>query len=189
MATATLPRPKERRLWTYEEMLAELPETNQPTELWNGEILMAPAPSPGHQSAVLRLAQILDDFVTERDLGQVYLSPVDVVLTTRRVVQPDLLFVAKENLGIVQDRIRGVPDLTVEIVSESSWHRDRIEKKALYEQFGVKEYWLVDPDSRTIEVFALAKGAFRLHSKATAGQTAKSKLLPGFTVSLGQINL
>jgi Uma2 family endonuclease len=81
-----------------------------------------------------------------------------------------------------------VPDLTLEVISESSWRRDRIEKKALYEQYGVKEYWLVDPDSRTIEVFALVKGAFRLHSKATASQTAKSKLLPGFAVAWSQIS-
>ncbi len=189
MATAMLPRPKEPRLWTYEEMLAELPETNQPTELWNGEILMAPAPSPGHQDVVANLWLRFREFVEAHQLGKVYLSPVDVVLTARRVVQPDLLFVAKENLGIVQDRIRGVPDLTVEIVSESSWHRDRIEKKALYEQFGVKEYWLVDPGSRSIEVFALVKEAYRLHSKASAGQSAKSKLLPGFTVSWAQLGL
>jgi len=187
MATATLTRSKPRRLWTYAELRAARPETNQPTELWNGEIVMAPAPSPGHQSVIFRLAQIFDAHITPLGLGKVYLSPIDVVLSERRVVQPDLVFIARENLGIVRDCIRGVPDLALEVVSESSWHRDRIEKKALYEQYGVKEYWLVDPDSRTIEVFALVKGAFRLHAKAMTDQTARSRLLSGLTVTWPQI--
>jgi len=187
MATATLSRSKPRRLWTYTELRVARPETNQPTELWHGEIVIAPAPSPGHQSVIFRLAQIFDAHVTPRGLGKVYLSPIDVVLSERRVVQPDLVFIARENLGIVQDCIRGVPDLVLEVVSESSWHRDRIEKKALYEQYGVKEYWLVDPDSRTLEVFALVKGAYRLHAKATAAQTARSRLLSGLTVTWPQI--
>lgn len=190
MATALLKRPRSPqppRLWTYAELRAERPETNQPTELWNGEIVMAPSPSPSHQDLIFNLGMAFHAFVSRHELGKVYLCPLDVVLSERRVVQPDLVFIRRENLGIVRDCIRGVPDLTLEVVSESSWHRDRIEKKALYEQYGVKEYWMVDPDSQTIEVFALVKNAFRLHSKAAAGQAARSKLLPGFSVSLAQL--
>ncbi len=190
MATALLkhPRsPKPPRLWTYTELRAARPETNQPTELWNGELVMAPSPSPSHQDLIFHLGMAFHAHVSRHQLGRVYLSPLDVVLSERRVVQPDLVFISRENLGIVRDCIRGVPDLTLEVISESSWHRDRIEKKALYEQYGVREYWLVDPDSQTIEVFALVKGAFRLHGKAAAGQSARSKLLPGFSVSLARL--
>lgn len=174
---------KAQRLWTYDEMVAELPETHQPTELWNGEIVMSPAPHPRHQEIVLNFAQRLKTFVTGDKLGKVYVSPVDVVITQRRVVQPDVLFVAKNRLAIVTDRVDGVPDLAMEVISETSWQRDRIQKKALYEQSSLPEYWIIDPDSETIEVFALVKGIYQLHGRAVGGQTAKSKLLPGFSLT------
>jgi Uma2 family endonuclease len=186
MATATLPKLKAKRFWTYDEMLAELPETNLPTELWDGEIVMSPTPTPSHQTIVFNLARALDDFVREKKAGSIFVSPLDVVLSQHRVVQPDLLFVSKANREIVQDRIRGVPDLVVEVISQT-WKRDRVEKKALYEQFGVSEYWIVDPESRAIEVFALVKGVYQLHSKGTETSSAKSRLLPGFKISFNEL--
>lgn len=188
MSSATLPRPKAaRRIWTYDEMVAELPETNQPVELWNGEIIMSPAPHPDHQRIVSRFYKRLDRFIEERELGEVFFSPVDVVLTQHRVVQPDVLFISKERSEIVQDQILGVPDLAMEVISEGSWQRDRIQKKALYEQFGLPEYWIIDPDSETIEVFAMVKGVYQLHSKATGADVAKSKLLAGFKISFTEL--
>lgn len=188
MATATLPKLKAKRLWTYEEMLAELPETNVPMELWDGEIIMSPTPTPSHQTIVAKFFRLLDDFVSEHKLGIVFLSPLDVVLSQHRVVQPDLFFVSKANNGIIQDRIRGVPDLAVEVISQT-WKRDRVDKKALYEQFGIAEYWIVDSESRAIEVFALVKGVYQLNSKATETTTAKSRLLSGFKVSFSDLGV
>jgi Uma2 family endonuclease len=68
----------------------------------------------------------------------------------------------------------------MEVISAGSWQRDRIQKKALYEQVGVAEYWIIDPDAKAIEVFTLTKGAYQLHSKAAGKAPAKSKLLAGF---------
>jgi Uma2 family endonuclease len=187
MATATLTRPKAKRLWTYDEMLAELPETNLPVELWDGEIIMSPTPTPSHQRIVLRLTRLMDDFVREKKAGTVFVSPLDVVLSPHRVVQPDLFFISNDNSDIIQDRIRGVPDLAVEVISQGTWKRDRVEKKALYEQCGIAEYWIVDPESRSIEVFALTKGVYQLHSRAADSTVAKSKLLVGFKISFGQL--
>lgn len=188
MATATLPKPKAKRLWTYDEMIAELEETNEPMELWDGEIIMSPTPTPSHQTIVAKLFRLLDDFVTQHKLGTVFLSPLDVVLSQHRVVQPDLLFISKTNSRIIQDRIRGVPDLVVEVISQT-WKRDRVDKKALYEQFGISEYWIVDPESRAIEVFALVKGVYQLHSKATESSSAKSRLLSGFKASFSDLRV
>ena len=167
-------------------MLAELPETNLPTELWDGEIVMSPTPTPSHQTIVGKFYRLLDDFVVQHKHGTVFLSPLDVVLSQHRVVQPDLLFISKANSDIIQDRIRGVPDLVVEVISQT-WKRDRVEKKALYEQFGVSEYWIVDPESRAIEVFSLVKGVYQLHSKGTETSSAKSRLLSGFKVSFNEL--
>jgi Uma2 family endonuclease len=189
MTTAELTRPKAKakRLWTYAEMAAELPETNLPVELWNGEIIMSPVPHPYHQRIVGSFYTLLDHYVERQKLGQVFVSPVDVVLTPRRVVQPDLLFISKARLGIVKNCIDGVPDLAMEVISEHSWQRDRIQKKALYEQAGLPEYWIVDPDSETIEVFVLANGVYQLHSRAVRAQKAKSKLLSGFSVAFKEL--
>jgi len=187
MTTAAVPRPKTKRLWTYDEMVAELPETNLPVELWNGEIIMSPARHPDHQEIVLNFAERLKAFVTPERRGKVYVSPVDVVLTPHRTVQPDVLFVSTARLNIITSRIDGVPDLAMEVISEGSWQRDRIQKKALYEQFGLPEYCIVDPDSRSIEVFALVNGSYQPHGKGSGAQKVGSKLLTGFEVSFSEL--
>jgi len=187
MTMAAIPRPKAKRLWTYDEMIAELPETNLPTELWNGEIITSPAPHPDHQRIVARFYKRLDRFVEERGLGKVLFSPIDVILTRHRTVQPDVLFVSKLRRDIIQKQINGVPDLAMEVISEVSWQRDRIQKKALYEQFGLPEYWIVDPDSRSIEVFALVSGSYQLHGKASGAEDVGSKLLTGFGVCFNDL--
>jgi Uma2 family endonuclease len=188
MTMAVLPKPpKAKRLWTYDQMLAELPESNLPAELWDGEIVMSPTPTPSHQTIVMRLTVFLDEFVRSAKAGRVFVSPLDVVLSEHRVVQPDVFFISNANRDIIQDRIRGVPDLAVEVISPGSWKRDRVEKKALYEQVGIAEYWIVDPESRSIEVFALVKGVYQLHSRAADLEAAKSKLVPGFKISFRQL--
>jgi Uma2 family endonuclease len=149
---------------------------------------MCPAPTPNHQDIVLSFAERLKGFVAKGKLGKVYISPVDVVLTSHRVVQPDVLFITKSRLQIVKRHIAGIPDLVVEVISEGTWQRDRIQKKALYEQFGLPEYWIVDPDSRTIEIFTLANGGYQLHAKGSDAERVKSKLLPGFQVSFAELN-
>jgi Uma2 family endonuclease len=189
MATATLPKPVVKRLWTFDEMVAELPESNLPMELWDGELIMSPTPVPNHQRIVFQFATILREFVTLKKLGEVFLSPLDVILSPHRVVQPDVFFISNARLNLVTDRVRCAPDLAVEVVSSGSWKRDRVEKKDLYEQHGVREYWIVDAEAQTIEVFALERGAFKLAAKAERGETAFSKLLPGFNVTWSQLIL
>ncbi len=175
------------RLWTFDEMLAELDETNQPTELWDGELIMAPAPTPHHQDVVFRLARAMTNFVELRKLGKVYVSPLDVVLTQRRVVQPDIIYISREHSAILRDRIRGVPDLLVEVISPGSWRRDRVDKKALYEQHGVKEYWTVDLEAETIDVWTLEEGSYTLLGRSGRGDIARSQLLPGLEVAVDQV--
>jgi Uma2 family endonuclease len=182
-----MPRPKPKRLWTFDELSAKMPETNQPTELWDGELIMSPAPRPSHQKIVYRFARHLEDFVTSRQLGEIILSPCDVVLSQSRVVQPDIIYISRARQGIIQNQIRGVPDLVVEVISEGSWRRDRLDKKALYEQCALPEYWIVDPERRTIEVFVLKAGAYQLHCRAAGDEPATSPLLEGFSLSFQQL--
>jgi Uma2 family endonuclease len=177
---------KEKRYWTYDEFLAEKGETNEPMELWDGELIMSPTPTPRHQTIVLSFARLLQDFVNAQRLGKVFISPLDVILTQTRVVQPDVLFISNANMNILQDRIRGAPDLCMETLSRT-WRRDRIDKKELYSEFGVKEYWIIDPERTSIEVLELVKGGYQTHSHVLDAQPAHSKLLEGFAVSFNQL--
>ena len=179
--------PETHRLYTYDELVAEMPETNQPHELWDGELIMAPAPFFDHQKTVLRFYRKLDDWVSTGKLGEVVASPIDMVLSPHRVVQPGVAFVAKERLGIIQRAIMGAADLVAEVVSLGGRNRDRIEKRDLYEQHGVKEYWIIDPEAETVEVLALVDGRYELVKRSLYGEPAASRLLPGFEVSVGYL--
>jgi Uma2 family endonuclease len=182
-----LRRAKEPKLWTYDQLVASFPESNQPMELWNGEIIMPPAPTPSHQDSVFDFGILLRNWVAQRKLGKVYISPLDMVLAPQQVTQPDVLFVSKARLGIVKKAIFGPADLVAEVVSGSSHQQDRIRKRDLYEQHSVKEYWLIDPTGGTVEVFFLTGGQYKLVGRWRSGENAKSKLLPGFEVKVSEI--
>jgi Uma2 family endonuclease len=182
--TETRPEVSLPRRWTYDELVAELPESNQPCELWDGELVMSPTPSFEHQKITLRLYRAFDDWVSSRRLGQVVTAPLDMVLSPHRVAQPDLVFIAQDRLSIIQRVIRGPADLVAEVISLGGRHRDRIEKRDLYEQHGIKEYWIIDPESRTIDVLFLKKSRYQLLARSGPGTVAKSHLLPGFEVAV-----
>ncbi len=158
-------------------------------ELLGGELSMVPAPSLGHQRVDTRLGALLHLFVQERGLGEVFHAPCDVVLSEVDVVQPDLLFVSNARAHILFSgaNVQGAPDLVVEILSPSTAERDRTRKRALYARYGVPEYWLVDPDSRTITILRLDGGVFAVVSRYGRGQTLTSPTLPGFAASLDDI--
>ncbi|MDZ7933992.1 MAG: Uma2 family endonuclease [Emticicia sp.] len=117
-------------------------------ELINGEIVKKSAPSPQHQRLSRNLFRQLDNIILAKKMGEIFYAPIDVFLDEHCVPQPDLVFVSQDNIHrITKDGIECVPDLVVEIISPSSVIRDRVEKKNIYERFGVKEFWLIDPQN------------------------------------------
>jgi Uma2 family endonuclease len=188
MATLEKPKVTEKRpRVTYAELVAQLPETNQPCELWDGELIMSPAPSFYHQEIVFRFHRSLHDWVVDRRLGKVVGAPIDMVLSPHRTTQPDVAFVAQERLKIIQRAIMGPADLVAEVVSLEGRHRDRIEKRDLYEQHGVTEYWIIDPEPETVEVLCLEGAGYRILMRCRRGEKATSKLLPGFEVTVDEL--
>jgi Uma2 family endonuclease len=188
---AAKPRPApakwKNRCWTFEELAAELPESNLPTELWDGELIMSPAPSFLHQEIVARFYKSLDSWVIPHQLGKTGIAPLDMVLTTRRATQPDVVFISNERLGIIREQIVGAADLVAEVISPGSRRRDRIDKRDLYEQHGVREYWLIDPEAKTVEVLHLDSGAYQLVGRWHPGERARSRLLEGFEVPVAPL--
>ena len=172
--------------WTYEEYynLAD----DQRYEVINGHLLMAPAPDTWHQDWVSDLHILIKLFVRKNKLGRTFVAPVDVVLDEENVVQPDLVFVASNNLRIIERRaIFGTPDLLVEIISPSSVRRDRYVKQALYTRFGVKEYWIGDAANRSLEILTLKEGRYELHCVAEEKGKLTSLVLPGLEFDLADI--
>ena len=184
--TAPAP-PAKKKVYTYDELAATMPETNLPHELWDGELSMAPAPSFSHQEISLRFYRALYDFVSSRNLGTAVTAPIDMVLSQHRVVQPDVLFVAVERLRIIGHAVMEAADLVAEVVSLGGRNRDRIEKRDLYEQHGVKEYWIIDPEPETIDVLHLVNGRYELVIRADGNGVAGSRLLPGFEVAAREL--
>jgi Uma2 family endonuclease len=180
-------RGEDRPRYTYAQLCAELPETNQPCELWEGEPIMSPAPSFHHQEVALRFYRHLHQWVSERALGKVIAAPVDMVLSPHRTTQPDVAFIARERLSIIQAGIMGPADLVAEVISLGTRNRDRIEKRDLYEQHGVKEYWIIDPESESVDVLCAEQNVLGLAMRCKPPETVRSRLLPGFQLGVQEL--
>ncbi len=174
---------------TYEDYL-NTPEGER-YELLDGELVMAPSPSMRHQELAARLFVAVFMFVQERALGKCYDAPTDVEFWSgneKEVVQPDILFVSAARAGIITEaNVQGAPDLVVEVLSPSTESRDRGYKRDLYARHGVKEFWLVDPDARTVEVLLLCGSGFEVAATYSVGQTLISPVLPGLNLRLSEV--
>lgn len=157
-------------------------------QLLDGEMILAPAPTDKHQAILGDLFVTLYQFVVQNDLGLVRVAPYDVVLSNYDVLQPDILFVSNERRGIITEaNIQGAPDLVVEILSPSTQQYDRGYKQTLYARHGVREYWIVDPASETVEVLTESDGGLTLAATYGLTDALVSPLLPGLSMDLGQI--
>ena len=137
--------------WTVERALA-LPEDGKRYEVLDGELHVTPAPTYGHQSAIMKLSRRIEDHVKAHRLGWVQFSPADIIFSERRLLQPDLF--------VVPWRAEGEPRswaeiksllLVIEVLSPTTARADRIRKRLIYQDQRVPEYWIVDLDARVVE--------------------------------------
>jgi len=141
--------------YTYQDYLAIPEEPGRRYEIVDGELVVTPTPRFRHQEVAMNVSRLLANLAVAHDLGTVVQSPVTVHLHEEGVVQPDVVFVATDRLGIVdpEGAIHGPPDLVVEVLSPSNRDYDRGPKRKQYMQSGVPELWLVDADERSVEAW------------------------------------
>jgi Uma2 family endonuclease len=159
---------------TAMEVFEMLPEGTL-AEVIDNTIYMSPAPSYQHQRVVTKLILVLSSFVDDNNLGECVVSPVDVYFDVDNALQPDILFICKANLGIVQEgKVKGTPDLVIEVLSSDTKY-DLETKKLVYEKFGVKEYFVVEPFTK--EVVAYYHDGKKYIAQDTDAGKLKSELL------------
>jgi Uma2 family endonuclease len=191
MATEVLEQATEERLIRRRASIQEfwsLPESVLPTEYIDGEIIMAPTPTVRHQRAVFNIASALRQFVRQNGSGEIFVSPLDVVLPSGDVVQPDIFLLnprQAERAGTA-NRVEEAPPFLVEILSPSSVKHDTVRKRELYEKNGVREYWIVDLKERSVTQLVLRKKHYVLTEPGEA-DTIRGAVLSGFEMKVGEL--
>jgi Uma2 family endonuclease len=163
----------------------QLPETTEPIELIDGELIVSPTPIPKHQRVSGRSFILLEKLIPN---GELFYAPMEVYFDDENIPQPDILWIAANSRCVVgEKRLEGPPDLIVEIFSPSTTKRDRREKFNLYERFGVREYWMVDPVGQYVEVYTLADNHYGKLGLYGPGETFTSPVLDNKTVDVSAI--
>lgn len=160
-----------------------LPDDGKRYQVLEGELFVSPAPRPQHQRVLFHLARLLQEHVEENGLGEVFISPIDVILEPMTIVQPDIVFVGSDQADIVTDlNIQGPPDLCIEVISPTTGLIDRHAKRNIYARLGVREYWIIDTNRQVIAVYALQDHDYGEPSEATGDDLVRSTVIHGFAV-------
>ena len=159
------------------------PDDGRRHEIIDGDHVVNPAPSPRHQAALGHLFVQLFQQIEQTGLGRVFVSPIDVELSPHDILQPDLVVVLNEHREIIiPTRIKGTPDLVVEVLSDSTRELDQVRKKSAYQRAGVPEYWIVDPQEHHVQQFLLHAGEYRL--AGTHRERLQAGSLPAVQIDL-----
>jgi Uma2 family endonuclease len=176
----------EKKQSTYSDYL-KTPEGGK-FQLIGGEIIEMTSPSLYHQEILLNLVSEFRNFLLKNRVGKVFVAPSDVHFTDTETYQPDILILLTESFSKMQEnKIEGAPDLIVEVLSPSTAYYDLKHKKTIYEKHGVKEYWVVDPIDKTVEIYQNQNAKFHLIAELTKTDTAKSQLIAGMEVELEKV--
>ena len=181
--------PVDTRL-TYDDFLL-FPDDGKRHEIIDGEHNVTPSPNLRHQDLVGRLYVAISAYLATRPgTGRLFLAPLDVVLSHHDIVEPDLLFVAADQRDILTEKnVQGPPALVVEVLSKSTRKRDAQIKRRLFERTGVREYWLVDPELDSVQVFRPVEGRLKRVVALTSedDHTLTTPLLPGCAIGMREL--
>lgn len=173
------------RIYTYAD-LASTPDDGNRYEIIGGELIVSPAPILDHQDVVGEFFMLLRLFVSTNRLGRVFTSPIDVRFSLHNVVQPDIVFVARDRLHLLRRAfIDGAPDLVIEVLSDRTRGIDLVRKRALYAMAGVQEYWIGDLADKSLTVHTLVDGDYQVVDQRDG--IARSLVVPGFEVAVADV--
>ncbi len=159
----------------------------EPYQLINGMLVKTPSPTVNHQELIKRFVKNLLS-LEDKGIGRLLFAPIDVYFSDTEVYQPDIIFIAKENKNVRVDKIvEGAPDLIIEILSPSTAYYDLRHKAEIYAESGVREYWVVDPMEKQVDVFTNSKNRLTLISKIAKKGEARSAIFPEFRVDAGKV--
>ena len=166
----------------------DTPDDGNRYEVIDGNLYVTPPPIWAHQRGLSKLHLRVAGHVYDHDLGEVVTAPVGVVLDDENGVQPDLVYVSRERLGIIVERgIEGAPDLVVEVLSPSTQTRDRGVKMRRYARAGIPHYWIAVPRNRQLEAYALAAGGYELTGTYGPGDVFRPALFPGLEIPIDDL--
>jgi Uma2 family endonuclease len=155
-------------------------------ELSDGDVEVLPLPTYFHQLILLRLSFALHAFVSAHKLGRVAFAPLPIKLWPGKIREPDLMFMAEAHLARI-GVYWGIPDLAVEILSPGTEHKDREIKRAEYAKAGIGEYWIIEPEAKTVSVLRLVGATYAESATLTERDALTSPLFPGWEYALGQM--
>ncbi|MCX7423883.1 MAG: Uma2 family endonuclease [Planctomycetia bacterium] len=175
--------------WSEDEYL-DLPG-NHLIEFNEGHLEVLPMPTPYHQMIAFHLHRTLHDYVKARQLGAVFSAPLPVRVGPAKYREPDVVFVSTSQLPADIRRVKQLDraDLVVEVVSEGAENRTRdfVEKRAVYAQAGIAEYWIVEPNSAEVSVLVLKNGQYEIDAVYRPGECLRSVLFPDFEMSVDSV--
>lgn len=173
---------------TYADFLL-FPDDGKRHEIIDGVHYVTPSPARRHQRVLLDLVYEVERYLRKHPgVGEVFLSPFDVVLSNWDVVEPDLLIVLENQRDILTEaNVQGPPAIVVEVLSPSTRRRDHTVKRKLFERAGVLEYWMVDPRDMTIKVLRRDGDRFASAYSIPNMATLTTELLPGFSLALAEL--
>ncbi|MBI2945842.1 MAG: Uma2 family endonuclease [Candidatus Wallbacteria bacterium] len=178
----------EPKFYTWEQY-AKLPEDGCRYEVLEGYLVREPAPSFGHQKVSWILTSMLESWRQRTgDRGEFAHAPADVELGKYAIVQPDLLYVSAERAPqLISGHVRGAPDLVVEIYNRAAAARDTVTKLQMYAKYGIREYWLIDLEQKSVMMLELSDGIYRAFAQGEGEDVLESRVLPGFTLTPARI--
>lgn len=175
-----------RKKWTAEEVAQIDDEIRR--ELHDGEIVEMPSPALNHQKLYLRLLYLLNHWLQSGGTGLLYAQPVDLRVSGFRTLIPDLCFYASTDTTLAEEPngkyLVGAPDLVVEIISPSSEQIDRVYKRRVYAEMGVRYYWLLNPETKIFEAMKLENGRYELEAAMIDEGTFSPELFPALEIDL-----
>jgi Uma2 family endonuclease len=174
----------EQKYYTTDPIFGE----EKPYQIIGGEIIMTPSPSPFHQEILGNLIEKLRSFVRVHGLGKLLVSPLDIRFNDDEIYQPDLAFFRQSKIqNIRKEGIDALPDLVIEVLSPSNAYYDLTRKKTVYAQYGVEEYWIIDPIEESIEILTNENGLYRTEALLRKPAMLESNMFPGFSMKVDDV--